>query len=80
MEGAIDLKKAKGKILVCLLKEIVGLVYADQQALVAGSVAMTLANNEQRGNDIFAHPHLVPTSLVNFTDGQYVYSYINRTK
>ncbi|RDX60594.1 Subtilisin-like protease SBT5.4, partial [Mucuna pruriens] len=78
--GTLDPKKAKGKILVCFLKELDGLTYAEQEALSTGTVGLILANNKQRGNDIMPFAHLLPTSHINYTDGEYVYSYIKDTK
>ncbi|XP_061353263.1 subtilisin-like protease SBT5.4 isoform X2 [Gastrolobium bilobum] len=78
--GTLDPKKAKGKILVCLLRETVGLFYAEEQALSTGAVGLILANNKKRGNDIIAYAHLLPTSHINYTDSEYVYSYIKGTK
>ncbi|TKY47081.1 Subtilisin protease SBT5.4 [Spatholobus suberectus] len=78
--GTLDPKKAKGKILVCLLKEFDGLLYAEEEALSTGTVGLILANNKQLGNDIMPFAHLLPTSHINYTDGEYVYSYIEGTK
>lgn len=78
--GTLDPNKVKGKILVCLLREIIGLSYAEEQALSAGAVGLILRNNKQRGNDIMAYAHLLPTSHINYTDGGLVYSYIKGTK
>ncbi|MED6123302.1 hypothetical protein PIB30_047836, partial [Stylosanthes scabra] len=78
--GSLDPKKTKGKILVCLLNEIDGLVYAEEEALSKGTIGLILANNKQRGNDIIAYAHLLPTTHINYTDGEYVYSYIRATK
>nr|KYP76253.1 Subtilisin-like protease [Cajanus cajan] len=78
--GTLDPEKAKGKILVCLLKELDGLSYAEEEALSTGTVGLILANNKQRGNDIVPFPHLMPTSHINYTDGQHVYSYVEHTK
>ncbi|MED6183587.1 hypothetical protein PIB30_039167 [Stylosanthes scabra] len=79
MIGSLDPKKTKGKILVCLLDEIDGLVYAEEEALSKGIIGLILANNKQRGNDIIAFAHLLPTTNINYTDGEYVYSYIRAT-
>ncbi|KAJ1390356.1 Peptidase S8/S53 domain [Sesbania bispinosa] len=78
--GTLDPKKVKGKILVCLIRETNGLIYAEAQALSTGAVGLILANNKQRGNNIMAYAHLLPTSHINYTDGEHVYSYIKDTK
>lgn len=78
--GTLDPKKANGKIIVCLLKELDGLLYAEEEALSTGTAGLILANNKQRDNDIVPFAHLLPTSHINYTDGEYVYSYIKGTK
>lgn len=78
--GSLDPKKAKGKILVCLVSDITGIVLAEQEALLVGAVGLILANNEKRGNDIMAVVHLLPAAHINFTDGEYVYSYTKLNK
>ncbi|OIW19115.1 hypothetical protein TanjilG_08915 [Lupinus angustifolius] len=78
--GSIDPKKAKGKILFCHLRELDELVYAGQAALSTGAVGLILANNKQRRHDIVPFAHLLPTSHINYTDGEYVYSYIKGSK
>ncbi|KDP32632.1 hypothetical protein JCGZ_13182 [Jatropha curcas] len=76
---ALDPKKVKGKILVCLRGEI-GRVNKGQQALLAGAVGMVLINDEKSGNEILADPHVLPAAHVNFSDGEAVLAYINSTK
>ncbi|KAL2332871.1 hypothetical protein Fmac_014084 [Flemingia macrophylla] len=78
--GTLDPKKAKGKILVRLLKELDGLSYAEEDALSTGTVGLILSNSKQRGNDIVPFAHLMPTSHINYTDGEYVYSYKEHAK
>ncbi|XP_061945921.1 uncharacterized protein LOC133669702 [Populus nigra] len=77
--GALDPKKVKGKILVCLRGEN-GRVDKGHQALLAGAVGMILANDENSGNEIIADTHVLPAAHVNFTDGEAVFSYLNFTK
>ncbi|KAJ7015406.1 hypothetical protein NC653_004648 [Populus alba x Populus x berolinensis] len=77
--GALDPKKVKGKILVCLRGEN-GRVDKGHQALIAGAVGMILANDENSGNEIIADTHVLPAAHVNFTDGEAVFSYLNRSK
>ncbi|MCH96243.1 subtilisin-like protease, partial [Trifolium medium] len=77
--GTLDPSKVKGKILFCLLREINGLVYAEEEAVSGGAIGLILGNDKQRGNDIMAYPHLLPTSHINYTDAEYVYSYIKDT-
>ncbi|KAF9667191.1 hypothetical protein SADUNF_Sadunf16G0307300 [Salix dunnii] len=77
--GALDPKKVKGKILVCLRGEN-GRVDKGHQALLAGAVGMILANDENSGNEIIADTHVLPAAHINFTDGEAVFSYLNFTK
>lgn len=69
----------KGKILVCVWDEMAR-AEAGQQATLAGAVGMILANDIRRWNDVIADPHLLPTSHINFTDGEFVFDYLNSTK
>ncbi|KAK4275255.1 hypothetical protein QN277_018370 [Acacia crassicarpa] len=78
--GSLDPEKAKGKILVCLVTSRDGILLAEQGAVLAGAVGLILANDEKRGNDIMAVVHLLPASHINFTDGEYIYSYTKLTK
>ncbi|XP_030929604.1 subtilisin-like protease SBT5.4 [Quercus lobata] len=41
---------------------------------------MILANNVTDGNDLSADPHVLPASHINYTDGQIIFAYLNRTK
>ncbi|XVF31956.1 hypothetical protein REPUB_Repub17cG0040100 [Reevesia pubescens] len=77
--GAIDPKKATGKILVCLRGQNAR-VDKGQQAALAGAVGMILANNNLTGNEIIADAHVLPASHINYTDGLAVFTYINSTK
>ncbi|KAF3455792.1 hypothetical protein FNV43_RR00434 [Rhamnella rubrinervis] len=70
--GTLDLKKVKGKILVCLRGDNAR-VDKGEQALLAGAVGMVLANNDLSGNEINADPHVLPASHINFTDGYTVH-------
>ncbi|CAI8596481.1 unnamed protein product [Vicia faba] len=78
--GSLDPNKVKGKILFCLLREINGLVYAEEEAVSGGAIGLVLGNDKRRGNDIMAYAHLLPTSHINYTDAEFVHSYIKATK
>ncbi|XWS36664.1 hypothetical protein CRYUN_Cryun20dG0104700 [Craigia yunnanensis] len=77
--GAIDPKKATGKILVCLRGQNARVNKGLQSAL-AGAVGMILANDILSGNEIIADAHVLPASHINYTDGLAVFIYINSTK
>ncbi|XP_052109824.1 subtilisin-like protease SBT5.4 [Arachis duranensis] len=78
-EGTLDPKKAKGKIVFCVRGGNSRLAKGIEAARV-GATGMILANQNKTVNDVEADPHLLPSSHVHFNDGQYVFSYINRTK
>ncbi|KDP45154.1 hypothetical protein JCGZ_15019 [Jatropha curcas] len=77
--GALDPKKAKGKILVCL-RGSNARVEKGEQAALAGAVAMVLANDKDSENEILADPHVLPASHVNYINGVAIFNYINNTK
>ncbi|KAF7816022.1 subtilisin-like protease SBT5.4 [Senna tora] len=77
--GTLDPKKVKGKILVCLRGEF-GRTEKGEVASFAGAVGMILANDALSLDDTMADPHVLPTSNVNYDDGQYVYNYIKHNK
>ncbi|XP_030929601.1 subtilisin-like protease SBT5.4 isoform X2 [Quercus lobata] len=77
--GSLDPKKVKGKIVLCLRGEIAR-VDKGSECLRAGAVGMILANNLTDGNDLSADPHVLPASHINYTDGQIIFAYLNRTK
>ena len=79
--GALDPRKVKGKILVCLREENdSGRTAKSQQAYIAGAVGMILVNDEKSGNDVVADPHVLPVSHLNYTDGKHVFDYIKSTR
>ncbi|XVF70558.1 hypothetical protein PTKIN_Ptkin11bG0171400 [Pterospermum kingtungense] len=83
LPGTLDPEKVKGNILVCLrdiYDRLEGRLDKGKQALLAGAVGMILANDETKGNDISADPHVLPATHLNFTDGATVFAYINSTK
>lgn len=77
--GALDPKKVKGTILVCLRGENAR-VDKGQQAALAGAVAMVLANDYASGNEIIADPHVLPATQISYTDGLDVIAYVNSTR
>ena len=77
--GALDPAKVKGKIILCLRGKT-GRVDKGKQALLAGAVAMILANDELSGNEIIADPHVLPASHITYSEGVVVTHYIRTTK
>lgn len=78
-EGALDPRKAKGKILVCLRGES-NRVDKGVQASRVGAIGMILANDEGSGGETIADAHVLPASHVNFKDGNFIFKYVNNTK
>ncbi|CAN4103100.1 unnamed protein product [Withania somnifera] len=77
--GALDPKKVKGTILVCLRGDNAR-VDKGQQAALAGAVGMVLANDYASGNEIIADPHVLPATQISYSDGLDVFVYVNSTR
>lgn len=75
----LDPDKVKGKILVCVRgsngRTEKGLIAAN-----AGAVGMILVNDKNSGTELLADPHVLPASQISFSDGNFVFAYINSTK
>ncbi|KAA8515578.1 hypothetical protein F0562_018811 [Nyssa sinensis] len=74
--GTLDPQKVKGKILVCLYGDN-GFTDISEQAAEAGAVGTVICNDEDNGNQIFAEPHIIATSQINYTSGLALFAYIN---
>jgi len=46
----------------------------------AGGAGMILANNAASGDELLADPHLLPASMVTYTDGLKLLTYINNSR
>ena len=79
VEGSLDPRKVKGKIIVCVRGDDAR-VNKGFVAAKAGAVGMILANNEKYGNDVVVDAHILPVSHISYIDGETVYKYINSTK
>ncbi|KAI5417289.1 hypothetical protein KIW84_042048 [Lathyrus oleraceus] len=79
IEDALDPKKVKGKILVCLRGETARIDKGVQASRV-GAVGMILVNDEDSANGVIADLHVLPATNVGFADGSAIYNYINHTK
>ncbi|RCV05002.1 hypothetical protein SETIT_1G046800v2 [Setaria italica] len=79
MIGALDPKKVKGKIVVCL-RGINARVAKGEAVKQAGGVGMVLANDASTGNEIIADAHVLPATQIKYSDGLLLYSYLNSTK
>ena len=69
----------KGKIILCLRGDN-GRVDKGNQALLAGAVAMILANDKESANEIIADPHVLPASHITYSEGLAVARYIRTAK
>ncbi|XP_058733827.1 subtilisin-like protease SBT5.3 [Vicia villosa] len=78
VEGSLDPKKVKGKILVCLRGET-GRVDKGVQALRVGAIGMIIDNFDQ-GYEVIADPHVLPATHVSFKYGNFINNYIKETK
>ncbi|CAL5023379.1 unnamed protein product [Urochloa decumbens] len=79
MIGALDPKKVKGKVVVCL-RGINARVAKGEAVKQAGGVGMVLANDVSTGNEIIADAHVLPATQIKYKDGLLLYSYLNSTK
>nr|XP_011461611.1 PREDICTED: subtilisin-like protease SBT5.4 [Fragaria vesca subsp. vesca] len=79
LNGTLDPKKVKGKILVCQRGKNARTEKGEMAAL-AGAVGMVLVNDEASGNEIIADPHVLPATHLTYADGKRVFQYLNSTK
>uniref|UniRef100_A0A803M0K5 Uncharacterized protein n=1 Tax=Chenopodium quinoa TaxID=63459 RepID=A0A803M0K5_CHEQI len=79
MEGTLDEKKVKDKILVCL-RGITERLDKGLQAKRAGAAGMILCNDESHGNQTTADLQVLPATNINFQDGLALLNYINSTQ
>ncbi|KAA8515580.1 hypothetical protein F0562_018809 [Nyssa sinensis] len=76
----LDPQKVKGKILVCLFGLDDALMFTSEMANEAGAVGTIICNDKDNGNQIFAEPHVIATSQINYTSGLALFAYINSSK
>ncbi|KAA8515579.1 hypothetical protein F0562_018810 [Nyssa sinensis] len=74
--GILDPQKVKGKILVCL-NEDNALTSISELAAELGAVGTIICNDKDHGNQIFAEPHIIATSQINYTSSLALFAYIN---
>jgi len=79
LNGSLDPKKVKDKIVVCVRG---GGARVDKgaEAAKAGAVGMILANDLLSGNELLADAHALPSSHITYADSLLVFAYINSTK
>ena len=74
----LDLKKVKGKIVLCVKDQYSG-VEKSLEVSRTGGVGLILANGVT-GDRISPEAYFVPTSMVSEEDGLSILSYIHNTK
>lgn len=77
--GTLDPKKAKGAILVCHRGGSPAFEKCTQATLV-GAVGIVILNSAFFGNEMYAEPYLCPATLISYSDGLQVSSYVNSTR
>lgn len=77
--GTLDPAKVKGKIVVCVRGGEVPRVAKGETVLDAGGVAMILANDRMDGEDIVADPHVLPATMITYTEALSLYNYMSST-
>ncbi|KAG2583043.1 hypothetical protein PVAP13_6KG151718 [Panicum virgatum] len=66
--GTLDPAKVKGKIVVCVRGGDVPRVNKGMAVLNAGGAGMILANNRMDGDDIVADPHVLPATMITYSE------------
>lgn len=79
MEGSLDPKLVKGKIVMCDRGNNPR-ISKGAEVKHAGGVGMILANNDSDGEGLVANAHMLPTSAVGAKDGEVIRQYIATTK
>ncbi|GJN40627.1 hypothetical protein PR202_gb29873 [Eleusine coracana subsp. coracana] len=77
--GTLDPAKVKGKIVVCVRGGQVSRVAKGVEVRSAGGVGMILANDRMDGDDIVADPHVLPATMITYTEAVSLYSYMSST-
>ncbi|KAL6894909.1 hypothetical protein ACP4OV_007529 [Aristida adscensionis] len=78
--GTLDPAKAKDKIVVCVRGGGVHRVDKGMAVLGAGGAGMILANGKLDGDDIVADPHVLPATMITYSEAESLYSYMASTK
>ncbi|KAF6995795.1 hypothetical protein CFC21_012238 [Triticum aestivum] len=79
MEGSLDKKKARGKIVVCMRGKNAR-VEKGEAVHRAGGVGLVLANDEATGNEMIADAHVLPATHITYSDGVALLAYMNSTR
>ncbi|XP_062195149.1 subtilisin-like protease SBT5.3 [Phragmites australis] len=76
----LDPSKVKGKIVVCVRGGDIPRVTKGMTVLNAGGVGMILANDRMDGDDIVADPHVLPATMITYSEAVSMYNYMASTK
>ncbi|PAN34977.1 hypothetical protein PAHAL_6G135900 [Panicum hallii] len=77
--GTLDPAKVKGKIVVCMRGGDVPRVNKGMAVLNAGGAGMILANDRMDGDDIVADPHVLPATMITYSEAVALHNYMTST-
>ncbi|PUZ51053.1 hypothetical protein GQ55_6G139700 [Panicum hallii var. hallii] len=77
--GTLDPAKVKGKIVVCMRGGNVPRVNKGMAVLNAGGAGMILANDRMDGDDIVADPHVLPATMITYSEAVALHNYMTST-
>ncbi|KAJ1294443.1 hypothetical protein BS78_01G147000 [Paspalum vaginatum] len=77
--GTLDPAKVRGKIVVCVRGGDVPRVTKGMAVLGAGGVGMILANDRMDGEDIVADPHVLPATMITYSEAVSLRNYMAST-
>lgn len=79
INNTLDPSKVAGKIVTCV-RGVNGRVEKGGIVKEAGGAGMILANNAASGEELLADPHLLPATMLTYTDGLKLLTYINNSR
>ncbi|KAK0580462.1 hypothetical protein LWI29_002223 [Acer saccharum] len=79
MDGTLDQKLVKGKIVVCQ-RGINGRAKKGEIVKLAKGAGMIIVNNKNEGEELFADPHILPAAALGASAGETIKKYMNSTK
>ncbi|TXG62770.1 hypothetical protein EZV62_009764 [Acer yangbiense] len=79
MDGTLDQKLVKGKIVVCQ-RGINGRARKGEIVKLAKGAGMVIVNNKDEGEELFADPHILPAAALGVSAGETIKKYTNSTK
>lgn len=79
INNTLDASKVAGKIVACV-RGLNGRVEKGGVVKEVGGAGMILVNNAASGDELLADPHLLPATMLTYSDGVKLLSYINNTR